>query len=48
MTHEKPHLHIFEVKSESFDHSCIDDEYDNDIDVGHVSSRFCNCEMEQE
>lgn len=38
MAHENPDLQVLEeVKSESSDHSYMDDEDDNDFDMGHVS-----------
>lgn len=37
-----------EVKSESSDHSCIDENTDYDFDIGHESYSSCDSEREQE
>ncbi|KFO20818.1 hypothetical protein H920_17800 [Fukomys damarensis] len=48
VTQEKPDLQVLEeVKSESLDYSCMDDD-NNDFDVGHVSQSSCDSEMEEE
>ncbi|EHB02576.1 hypothetical protein GW7_13784 [Heterocephalus glaber] len=47
MAQKKPDLQILEVKSQSSDYSYMDDEDENDFDIGPVSQSPCDSEMEQ-